>query len=142
MRLNLPLILLLIALPATDALAVPAPPLGTPLRDALLKQIDMGMANAVAWEYAFNAVASCDVARLDHALRELHGNHPVQIQPMLDAGYTATYRSAEPYPRLQDRLAALRDAEITCMAIANSRSHASVVDSAAALLAYIADQPL
>ena len=100
------------------------------------------MANAVAWEYAFNAVASCDVARLDHALRELHGNHPVQIQPMLDAGYTATYRSAEPYPRLQDRLAALRDAEITCMALANSRSHARVVDSAAALLAYIADQPL
>ncbi|WP_439450334.1 hypothetical protein [Stenotrophomonas sp. ATs4] len=142
MRLNLPLILLLLALPAADALAAAASPASAPPRDALLQQIDMGMANAVAWEYAFNAVASCDVARLDHALRELHDSYPVQIQPMLDAGYTATYRAAEPYPTLQNRLAALRDAEITCMAIADGRSHANVIDSASALLVYIADQPL
>ena len=142
MRLNLPLILLLLALPAADTLAAAASPASAPPRDALLQQIDMGMANAVAWEYAFNAVASCDVARLDHALRELHDSYPVQIQPMLDAGYTAAYRAAEPYPTLQNRLAALRDAEITCMAIADGRSHANVIDSASALLAYIADQPL
>ncbi|WP_422346725.1 hypothetical protein [Stenotrophomonas sp. DR009] len=142
MRLNLSLILLLFAMPlATTGAASSNLPVEPP-RAALLNQIDQGMANAVAWEYAFNAIASCDVARIDHTLRNQHDSHPVQVQPLLDAGYTATYRTAEPYPALQDQLAMLRDAEIACMAVADGRSHANVIDRASALLAYIAGQPL
>lgn len=146
MRLNraltLTLNLLLLTLLATPSWATPAAA-PTPMpRGELINQIDRGMAHAVAWEYAFNAIASCDVARIDRTLRDQHGSHPVQVQPLLDAGYTATYRSAEPDPALQDRLGALRDAEIACMGAADGRSHARVIDSASSLLAYIAGQPL